>query len=191
MRGPVVRVQLERALMKELRCDAATFELEQESQAGAQQLVEVLDRERGEGVWVERRRRPAAQARDELLFEEALPGLVEDFHLARRADQVGELVEQPGAGAVERADPGAIQDLGSQVRLTHAHLLSNALPQLFGRAIVERDGEDLVRSDPLLDEPAETLGRRERLAGAWAGGDQKRAGGAGVRRRSLFDAELH
>src|SRR6267143_5006736 len=127
MRTPVVCVELERPLVEELRGDAAAFQLEQEPQAGAQQLVEVFDRKRRERVRIEWRGRAAAEARDELLLEPALTRLVEDFHLARRADQVGELIEQTGARAVERADPGAIQDLGSQPRLTQTHLLGDAL----------------------------------------------------------------
>src|SRR6476646_2803823 len=105
-----------------VRRDAAALELEQKPQAGPQKIVEVLNGQRGERVWVERRRRATAKSRDELLLEKALACLVEHSLLARRADQVGELVEQARARAVKCADPGAVEDFGTELRATRMHL---------------------------------------------------------------------
>src|SRR5205814_7647536 len=146
-------------------------------------------------VWVEWGGGAAAQPRHQLLLEQPLPGLVEDPQLARRANQVRELVQQAGADAVEGADPhsveglsrmGALRAPGNQIRPPRCQLPGDAEPQLFGGAVAEGDGQDLVRSDPLLDEPAEPLGGGERLAGFRPGRDEERSmrhggrGGGGV-----------
>src|ERR1700693_5427916 len=115
--------------MEALRRDAAALELEQEPQARAQQVVQVLDGQSGERVRVKRGRAAAAQAGDELLLKQALPRLVEHAKLTRRADEVRELVEQPRARAVEGADPGPVEDLGTALRPGRSALPGGSLAQ--------------------------------------------------------------
>src|SRR5260370_23855991 len=93
-------VQLQSTLLEPLGSDAATLELEQEAKAGSQQVVEVLDGQRDERVGIEGRGGSAPHSRHEPLLEEALACLIQDARLAGRADQIGELIEQPRAGAV-------------------------------------------------------------------------------------------
>ena len=109
--APVLGVQVERAVAESIGVDAAALQLEQEPQARAQQVVEVFDSQSAERVWVEWRGGAAAQPRHQLLLEQPLPGLVEDPQLARRANQVRELVQQAGADAVEGADPRSVEGL--------------------------------------------------------------------------------
>src|SRR5438094_246072 len=89
----VLSVQVERSVTEAFGIDAATLQLEQEPEAGSQEVVQVVDRQCAERVGVERCCGAAAQSRHELLLEQALPGLVQDTHLARSTDEVGELVE--------------------------------------------------------------------------------------------------
>src|SRR4029077_1695944 len=96
--------------------DAAAFELEKKAKSGPQEIVQVVHRQRRERVRVERRRCAAAQLGEELLLEQALARLVEDAHLARRADEVGELIEQPSADAVKGPDPCSVERVGAKVR---------------------------------------------------------------------------
>ena len=109
--APVLGVQVERAMAESIGVDAAALQLEQEPQARAQQVVEVFDSQGAERVWVEWGGGAAAQPRHQLLLEQPLPGLVEDPQLARRANQVRELVQQAGADAVEGADPRSVEGL--------------------------------------------------------------------------------
>src|SRR5437879_2684332 len=108
-------MQFESTLLEALGVDAAAFELEQEAEARSQEVVQVVDGQGGERVGVERRRRAAAQPRHQLLLEEPLPGLIEDTHLAWRADQVRELVEETRADAVKGPDPRTVQGLSAEV----------------------------------------------------------------------------
>src|SRR5262249_45237873 len=117
-------------------------------------------------------------------------GLVEDSLLAGCADQVGELVEQSRTDAVERAYPRGVEHLRPQVRATRSELGGDPPAQLLGSTLAERDREDLVGSDALLDEPAEPLGGGERLARSGAGCDEERSGGPGVGRGGLLGADL-
>ena len=188
-RCPVLTMQLQRPLVKSLGRDASALELEQEPQSGSQQLVQVLDSERRERVRIERGGGAAAQAREELLLEQALPGFIEHPQLARGADEVGELVEQPGARTVERADPGSVQHLRTQLRTPRPKLPGDPLTELLGGAVIERDREDPIWAASLLDQPAEALGRRESLAGARSRGDEKRASRPCVRGGRLLRAE--
>ena len=98
-------MQIDGAVMELLRAYAPTLQLQEETEARAQQVVEVVDGECRERVRVEGRGRAAAQTGDELLLEETLPDLVQHSHLTRRANQVGELVEQPRAHGMESPDP--------------------------------------------------------------------------------------
>src|SRR6267378_5047424 len=65
--APVLGVEVERSLLKSFWADAATFELEQEAQSRTKEVIEVVHRQRGEGVRVERRGGAAAQLRHQLL----------------------------------------------------------------------------------------------------------------------------
>ena len=103
--APVPLMHLERALAKAFGADASALELEQEPQARPQQVVEVVDGQGAERVGIEGRRGAAAQPRHELLLEQPLPRLVEDAQLARRPDQICELVQKPCANAVKGSDP--------------------------------------------------------------------------------------
>src|SRR5260370_971086 len=123
------------------------------------------------------------------LLDRPLAGLIEYAQLARGAHEVGELVEQPGARTVERADPGSVQDLRTKLGPACAQLRGDPLPQLLRRAVVERDGQNPIRTDALLDQPAEAFGRCEGLACPGSGGDQKRPLSSGVRDRRLLGAE--
>ena len=113
--APMPGVQVGRTLPEPLGADAAALELEQEAQPRAQQVVEVVHRQGRERVRVEWCRGTAAQTGDQFLLEQLLPGLVEDAHLAGRADQVGKLVQKARAHAVKRSDPAAVELLGREV----------------------------------------------------------------------------
>src|SRR5205823_2634093 len=182
-------LQLQGALPESLRADAAALELEQKAEPGAEQVVEVVDRQRSEGVGVEGRGRTAAQPGDELLLKQLLPGLVEDAHFAWRTDHVGELVEKPSADAVKSSDPGAVELLHRQVRTARPERRRDPQPQLFRRSVAKGQGEDLVRRDALLDEPAEALRRGESLPGARTGRNQESSLRAGVCGGRLLGAE--
>ena len=188
-RRPVDAVQLGRALLELVGPDASTLELEHEAQAGPQQAIKVLDSERGERIRVERCCRAAAQPCDQPRLEQALASVVQNAKLARCADQVGELVEQPRAGAVEGADPRAVHHLRAKLRLPAVELVGDALSQLVRGAVVERDGQDPVGRHAVVDQPAEPLGRRERLSSAWPGGDEESTIRSGVGGRRLLGAE--
>ena len=197
--APVLRVQVGCPLAKPLGADAAALELEQEAKTGAEKIVEVVDRERGERVGVERSGRAAAQLCDQLLLEELLPCLVQDTHLAGCADQICELVEQARADAVKGADPAGVQNLCAlrapgellrrQVRAARAQLRCDAQSKLFGGPVAECQREDLVGRDALLDEPAEALRRSECFSGARAGSNQECPLRACVRGRCLLWAQ--
>src|SRR3989454_9421505 len=182
-------MQFESALPEMLGVDAAALELEQEAKARPEQIVQVVHGQGGERVRVKRRGRAAAQPRHELLLEEPLTGLVEDAHLAGRAAEIGELVEQTGADAVEGPDPGSIQSLRTEIRAACGQLVGDPQAQLFGGPVAEGNGEDLIGSYPLLDQPAEPLCRGECLSGAWAGRDEERADWPGVSGGSLLSAQ--
>src|SRR5438309_8586117 len=107
-------VKLEGTLGKALGGDARAFDLEEEAQPGAEEVVEVVDAQRRERIGVERGGFAAAQARDQPLLEELLARLIQHPELTRRANEVRELIEQAGAYAVERADPRAVEDLGPE-----------------------------------------------------------------------------
>src|SRR5207253_10781056 len=92
-RAPVLSVEVERSVTEAFGIDAATLQLEQEPEAGSQEVVQVVDRQCAERVGVERCCGAAAQSRQERVLEQALPGLLQDTHLARSTDDVGELVE--------------------------------------------------------------------------------------------------
>src|SRR4029077_2155269 len=115
----------ESAFVEARRRDAAALELEEEAQPGAEQLIEVVDAQGREGVWVQRRGFAAAQPRHQTLLEQPLPGLVEHLELAGRPDQVGELIEKPRAYAVESPDPGAVEDLRPEVRPARGQLIGD------------------------------------------------------------------
>ena len=197
--APVLRVQVGCPLAKPLGADAAALELEQEAKTGAEKVVEVVDRERGERVGVERSGRAAAQLCDQLLLEELLPCLVQDTHLAGCADQICELVEQARADAVKGADPAGVQNLCAlrapgellrrQVRAARAQLRCDAQSKLFGGPVAECQREDLVGRDALLDEPAEALRCSECFSGARAGSNQECPLRACVRGRCLLWAQ--
>src|SRR5467141_3000151 len=176
-------VQLEGTLVKALGGDAPAFELEEEAQPGAEEVVEVVDAQRRERIGVERGGFAAAQARNQPLLEELLARLVQHPELARRANEVRELVEQAGAYAVERADPRAVEDLWPEVWTAGKQLFGDTRSELVGGAIVESDRENLAGRHAVLDEPAETLGRGRGLARARPGSDEKRAFGSGMRSR--------
>src|SRR6266508_844612 len=183
---PVLSMQIRRTLPEALRINAPALQLEEKAQARPQQVVEIVDRQGAEGVRVEWRGFPAAKSCDELLLEKLLARLVEDAHLARRADQVRELVEQPRADAVKGPDPRGVERLRAQARPARGELQRDPLPQLLGGAFAECHGQDLVWRDALLDEPAEPLGRGEGLACAWSCGDQEGALRTRVRGRGLL-----
>ena len=90
---------------------------------------------------------------------------------------------------MKRADPRGIQRSSAKLGAPRRELVRDPLPQFLGGAVAESHGQDPVGPDTLLDQPAETLGRGERLAGAWSGRDQERALGPGVRRRRLLFAQ--
>ncbi len=167
--APVVRVQLDRAVVEVLGADAAALELEEKAKSGAQEVVEVVHRQRRERIRVERRRRAAAQPREQLLLEQALTRLVEHTHLARRADQVGELIEQPRADAVKGPDPRSIEGVGAEVGPAGGQLRRDPPAQFLGGPIAEGHREDPVGSDALLDQPAEPLRGGEGLARSGTG----------------------
>src|SRR5436190_22563151 len=98
-------MQLGCARAKVVGVDASALQLEEKSQTRPQQVVEVVDRERAEGVGVERGGGAAAQLRHHLLLEQLLTRFVEDSHLTRGADEVCEFVEQARADAVKGPDP--------------------------------------------------------------------------------------
>ena len=156
---------------KTIGVDAPTLELEEKSQTRPQQIVQVVDRKRAEGVRIERGGDAASQLRHQLLLEQLLSSLVENPHLARGADQVRELVEQAGADAVKGPDPRTVQSLRTKVRAARRQLAGDTQAQLLGGAIAEGHGEDAIRRGPLLDQPAEPLGGREGLACPRAGRD--------------------
>ena len=87
-------VQLDGALVEALGGDAPALELEEEAQPGAKQVVEVVDAERRERIGVEWSGLATAQSCDQPLLEQPLARLVEHPELARRTDEVRELVEQ-------------------------------------------------------------------------------------------------
>ena len=180
-------VQLEGPVAKFLWTCSAALQLEQEAESGAQQVVEVVDRKRGERVGVKRRGRPAAKSRHQLLLEQPLACFVQHAQLARLADEVGELIEQARANAVKGADPNVVER--ADVRSARGQLAGDAQAQLLRGAIAERDREYPFGGDTLLDQPAKTLGGGERLAGARAGGDQERPLRSGVGRGGLLSAE--
>src|SRR5438132_480970 len=182
-------MQFESALPETLGVDATALELEQEAKARPEQIVQCGHGEGVERGRVERRRRAAAQPRHELLLEEPLTGLVEDAHLARRADEICELVEQTGADAMEGPDPCSIQSLRTEIRAARGQLVGDPQAQLFGGPVAEGHGEDLIGSYPLLDQPAEPLRRGECLSGAGAGRDEERAERPGVSGGSLLSAQ--
>src|SRR5229473_5139054 len=109
-------MKLQGAVAESTGSDASALELEEEAQPRPQQVVQVFHRECRERVRVERRGGAAAQAGEQVLLEQALSCFIEHAQLARRSDQVGELVKQPRAGAVERAYPGAVQHFRAQLR---------------------------------------------------------------------------
>src|SRR5712692_1172138 len=163
-RVPVLSVQLEGAFVEAHGRDASAFELEQESQPRAEEVVQVVDAQSREGVGIEWGGLAAAQARHQPLLEQSLPGLVEHLELAGRPDQVSELVEKARADAVEGSDPGTVEDLRSEIGPARHQLISDARPQLVGGAIVEGYGQDLAGRHSMLDQPAETFGRGGGLA---------------------------
>src|SRR5438477_606019 len=182
---PVVRMQLQRAGMETPWRDAPALELQKETQSRSKQLVEVVDAQRCERVWVQRRSLAAAQPGHQSLFEQPLSRLVEHAQLARRTHQVRELVEQARADAVKSPDPGTIEDFGPEIRPARTQLFGDPRAQLIGGAIIEGDGKDRARGHAVLDQPAETLRRGGGLASARSGRDQARAFGPGVRGRRL------
>src|SRR2546425_649727 len=93
-RLPVLRVQLESALVESLRRDAPALQLEKEAEPGTQEVVEVVDAQPCERVRIEGCSLTASQARHQPLLEKPLSSLVEHAQLSRRPDKVGELVEQ-------------------------------------------------------------------------------------------------
>src|SRR5437773_9287411 len=188
-RAPLPLVDLERALAETLGTDAAALELEQEAKARTQQVIEVVDREGGERVWVERRGGAAAQLRHQLLLEKTLACLVQDTQLACCADEVGVLVEQAGANAVKGHDPCTIEGTRPYARPARRELVGDPHPELLRGAVAERDSQDLDGSDPPLHQPAEARGGGERLPGARAGGDQERALRPRVRGGGLLGAQ--
>src|SRR5258708_5144678 len=131
----------------------------------------------------------AAQPGHQLLLEQPLARLVEDAQLAWRAHEIGELVEEARAHAVERPDPRAVEDLRAEVGPSRRKLGGDPLPQLLRRTVAERDREDLVRRHSLLDEPAEPLRGRERLSCARAGPDEERPQPTSGSGRRLLAAE--
>src|SRR6266851_7192071 len=186
---PVTRVELESALSKALRGYAPALELEQKAQPGAQEVVEVVDAQTREGVRVEGCSFPGAQARHQPLLEQPLPSLIEHAKLAWRPDQVGELVEEAGADAVECPDPGAVEDLGSEVGTARPELLGDPGAELVGGPVVERDREDLAGRHAMLDQPAEALGRGCGLAGSAPRRDEKSAIRTCMRGHNLLGAQ--
>src|SRR5256886_10072014 len=48
------RLELEGAVMEPLGADASSLELEQEAKAGLQKLVDIVDRHRVQGIWLDR-----------------------------------------------------------------------------------------------------------------------------------------
>src|ERR1700676_1438203 len=91
-RIPMMGVQLESALVKPFGRDASAFELQKEPKPGPQQVVQVVDAQRGERIGVEGCGLAASEACNQTLLEQPLARFIEHTKLARRADQVGELV---------------------------------------------------------------------------------------------------
>ena len=182
-------VKLGGSLVKPFRVDAAALQLQQESQAGAQQVVQVFDRKRGVRVGIEGRGGAAAQPCHQLLLEQPLAGLIEHSQLARRADEIGELVEEARADAVKGPDPSTIEDLRTKVGPPRRELVRDPPAKLFGGPIAERHREDLVGRDSLFDQPTKPLRGGEGLASARPRSDQECALWTCVRRRGLFAGE--
>ena len=94
----------------------------------------------------------------------AIAGIVDRVVLLQPDDR-GVLPQQPGAEAVEGADP----DLAAGGKPLDAE------PHFVGRLVGEREGEDLLSRHAVGQHPRDAMGDHPRLAAARAGEDQQGA----------------
>ena len=96
---------------------------------------------------------------------------VENREIALVAKQIGVLAQNPRANGMERAAP--------KRRQLPAQQIGDAPHHFAGGFVGEREQQNSVRRNTLLQQICDAIGKRARLAGTRAGDDERRAGRRG------------